>query len=89
MDRVRLINFGQHTGLTAMPEGIYQDMKDLYYYIKDNCRSGLLKYMAETVSLLPKINAPKMGTTITNNLKLNSIIIHPLYIEHLVHLFCS
>jgi len=31
-----------------------------YYQIKDNCRVGLLKYMAEAVSLLPKINNPKV-----------------------------
>ena len=31
-----------------------------YYQIKDNCRAGLLKYMAEAVSLLPKINNPKI-----------------------------
>jgi hypothetical protein len=61
VDRDRLINFGQHTGLTAMQAGIYRDMQYLYYHIKDNCRSGLLKYMAEALSLLPKINAPKIG----------------------------
>ena len=31
-----------------------------YYQIKDNCRSGLLKYLAEAVSLLPEINNPKI-----------------------------
>lgn len=31
-----------------------------YYQIKDNCRAGLLKYMAEAVSILPKINNPKI-----------------------------
>jgi cyclopropane fatty-acyl-phospholipid synthase-like methyltransferase len=31
-----------------------------YYKIKDICRAGLLKYMAEAVSLLPKINNPKI-----------------------------
>jgi len=27
-----------------------------YYQIKDKCREGLLKYLAEAVSLLPRIN---------------------------------
>ncbi len=31
-----------------------------YYQIKDKCRSGLLKYLAKAVSLLPKINNPKI-----------------------------
>jgi cyclopropane fatty-acyl-phospholipid synthase-like methyltransferase len=31
-----------------------------YYQIKDKCRAGLLKYLAEAVSLLPKINNPKI-----------------------------
>ena len=31
-----------------------------YYQIKDNCRAGLLKYMEDAVSLLPKINNPKI-----------------------------
>jgi cyclopropane fatty-acyl-phospholipid synthase-like methyltransferase len=31
-----------------------------YYQIKDNCRAGLLKYLAEAVSLLPEINKPKV-----------------------------
>jgi len=31
-----------------------------YFLIKDKCRAGLLKYMAEAVSLLPKINNPKI-----------------------------
>lgn len=31
-----------------------------YYKIKDNCRAGLLKYLAEAVSMLPKINNPKI-----------------------------
>ena len=31
-----------------------------YYQIKDNCRAGLLNYMAEAVTLLPKINNPKI-----------------------------
>ena len=31
-----------------------------YCQIKDNCRAGLLKYMAEAVSLLPRINNPKI-----------------------------
>ena len=31
-----------------------------YYQIKDNCRKGLLKYMAKAVSLLPKINNPEI-----------------------------
>jgi 2-polyprenyl-3-methyl-5-hydroxy-6-metoxy-1,4-benzoquinol methylase len=33
-------------------------MTQEYYQIKDNCRSGLLKYMAEAVSQIPKIHAP-------------------------------
>jgi methylase of polypeptide subunit release factors len=35
-------------------------MTDEYYQIKDNCRKGLLKYMAKAVSLLPKINNPEI-----------------------------
>ncbi|MBE0676673.1 MAG: methyltransferase domain-containing protein [Bacteroidales bacterium] len=35
-------------------------MLEEYYQIKDQCRAGLLKYMAEAVSLLPKINNPKI-----------------------------
>ncbi len=31
-----------------------------YYQIKDKCREGLLKYLAEAVSLLPKISNPKI-----------------------------
>jgi cyclopropane fatty-acyl-phospholipid synthase-like methyltransferase len=31
-----------------------------YYQIKDKCREELLKYLAEAVSLLPKINNPKI-----------------------------
>jgi len=31
-----------------------------YFQTKDNCRRGLLKYLAEAVSLLPKINNPKI-----------------------------
>jgi len=31
-----------------------------YYQIKDKCRERLLKYLAEAVSLLPKINNPKV-----------------------------
>jgi cyclopropane fatty-acyl-phospholipid synthase-like methyltransferase len=31
-----------------------------YYQIKDNCRTGLLKYLAEAVSLLPKANNPRI-----------------------------
>jgi ubiquinone/menaquinone biosynthesis C-methylase UbiE len=31
-----------------------------YYQIKDKCREGLLKYLAEAVSLLPNINNPKI-----------------------------
>ena len=31
-----------------------------YYQIKDTCREGLLKYLAEAVSLLPKIRNPKI-----------------------------
>ena len=31
-----------------------------YYQIKDNCRTGLLKYLAEAVSLLPKVNNPRI-----------------------------
>jgi cyclopropane fatty-acyl-phospholipid synthase-like methyltransferase len=31
-----------------------------YYQIKDNCRTGLLKYMAKAVSLLPKAINPKI-----------------------------
>jgi ubiquinone/menaquinone biosynthesis C-methylase UbiE len=31
-----------------------------YYQIKDKCRGGLLKYLAEAVSLLPKISNPKI-----------------------------
>lgn len=34
-------------------------MKD-YYNIKDNCRSGLLKYLAEAVEMLPKMNNPEI-----------------------------
>lgn len=32
----------------------------VYYQTKDNCRSGLLKYLAEAVAMLPKINNPKI-----------------------------
>lgn len=35
-------------------------MTSKYYQIKDKCRSGLLEYLAEAVSLLPKINNPKI-----------------------------
>jgi len=31
-----------------------------YHQIKDNCRTGLLKYLAEAVSLLPKVNNPRI-----------------------------
>jgi cyclopropane fatty-acyl-phospholipid synthase-like methyltransferase len=31
-----------------------------YYQIKDNCRAGLLKYLAEVVSLLPEANNPRI-----------------------------
>ena len=31
-----------------------------YYQIKDKCRAGLLKYMAEALSLLPKISNPEV-----------------------------
>jgi ubiquinone/menaquinone biosynthesis C-methylase UbiE len=31
-----------------------------YYQTKDKCRGGLLKYLAEAVSLLPKISNPKI-----------------------------
>ena len=31
-----------------------------YFQIKDNCRAVLLKYLAEAVSLLPKIDNPKI-----------------------------
>jgi len=31
-----------------------------YYKIKDNCRAGLLKYLSQAVTLLPKINDPKV-----------------------------
>jgi cyclopropane fatty-acyl-phospholipid synthase-like methyltransferase len=35
-------------------------MIEEYHQIKDKCRSGLLNYLAEAVSLLPKINKPKV-----------------------------
>ena len=31
-----------------------------YHQIKDNCRTGLLKYLAKAVSLLPKVNNPRI-----------------------------
>ena len=31
-----------------------------YYQIKDKCRAGLLKYLAEAVSLLPEANNPRI-----------------------------
>lgn len=45
-------------------------MSEVYYQIKDNCRNGLSKYMAKTVSLLSEINNPKIldigcGTGVT------------------------
>lgn len=35
-------------------------MTNEYYQIKDNCRKGLLKYLAKAFSLIPKIEKPKI-----------------------------